>query len=75
MEGVPSSNGYQGGFGSALMQKDLGLALDASRANGVPSPMGATAFQLYSMMMAHGQGHKDFSALFEFLEGTHTKQN
>jgi len=75
MEGVPSSNGYRGGFGSALMQKDLGLALDASRANGVPSPMGATAFQLYSMMMAHGAGHKDFSALFEFLEGSHTKQN
>ena len=73
MDGVPSSNGYQGGFGSALMQKDLGLALDASRANGVPAPMGATAFQLYSMMMAHGAGGKDFSALFEFLEGTHTK--
>jgi len=25
--GVPSSRGYQGGFGSALMTKDLGLAL------------------------------------------------
>ena len=71
MEGVPSSNGYQGGFGSALMQKDLGLALDASRANGVPSPMGATAFQLYSMMMAHGQGHKDFSALFDTIQTKH----
>lgn len=75
MEGVPSSNGYRGGFGSALMQKDLGLALDAARANGVPSPMGATSFQLYSMMMAHGAGGKDFSALFEFLYGKHTTQN
>ena len=75
MEGVPSSNGYKGGFGSALMQKDLGLALDAARANGVPSPMGATSFQLYSMMMAHGAGGKDFSALFEFLFGKHTTQN
>eukprot|EP00605_Chrysophyceae_sp_TOSAG23-4_P001115 GSChrysophyteH1.ASY1.ANO1.1221.1 assembled CDS len=73
MEGVPSSRGYTGGFGSALMQKDLGLALDAARSTGVPSPMGSNAFQLYSLMSAHGAGHKDFSALFEFLYGRHNK--
>ena len=31
MEGVPSSNNYEGGFGAALMQKDLGLAVDAAK--------------------------------------------
>lgn len=71
MDGVPASRGYEGGFGSALMQKDLGLALDASRSTGVPSPMGATAHQLYSLMSAHGAGKKDFGALFEFLYGKH----
>eukprot|EP01080_Neovahlkampfia_damariscottae_P010300 gene10300-2717_t len=29
MEGVPSSRGYTGGFGSKLMLKDIGLALEA----------------------------------------------
>ena len=69
MEGVPSSRGYTGGFGSALMLKDLGLALDAAKATGSPTPMGASSFQLYSLLCAHGNGQKDFSAMFEFLEG------
>ena len=29
MENVPASRGYTGGFGSVLMEKDLGLALGA----------------------------------------------
>jgi 3-hydroxyisobutyrate dehydrogenase-like beta-hydroxyacid dehydrogenase len=31
LDGVPSSNDYKGGFGSALMLKDVGLALDAAK--------------------------------------------
>ena len=30
MPNVPSSNEYKGGFGSALMLKDLGLSQDAA---------------------------------------------
>ena len=30
--GAPASRGYTGGFGSALMEKDLTLALDAAKA-------------------------------------------
>eukprot|EP00942_MAST-04A_sp_MAST-4A-sp1_P004388 g4388.t1 len=73
MEGVPASRGYEGGFGSALMQKDLGLVMDAGKTMGTPLPMGASAHQLYSFMSAHGAGQKDFGALFEFLQGTHMK--
>ena len=41
MEGVPSSNNYEGGFGAALMQKDLGLAVDAAKVRlGVLSSIG-----------------------------------
>jgi 3-hydroxyisobutyrate dehydrogenase len=69
MPGVPSSRGYSGGFGSALMAKDLGLALDAARAAGAPLPTGSAAAALYAMLLAHGKGEKDFSVVYEFLRG------
>lgn len=69
MEGVPASRGYTGGFGAALMLKDLGLAGDAAHSVGAPVPLGASAAQFYRLMCAHGEGMKDFSAAFEFLDG------
>ena len=67
MDGVPASRGYTGGFGAALMLKDLGLAGDAAAAVGAPVPLGAAAAQFYRLMDAHGEGGKDFSAAYEFL--------
>lgn len=49
MENVPASRGYSGGFGAALMLKDLGLAAEASIASGSPVPLGELARNLYSM--------------------------
>ena len=69
MPNVPSSRGYAGGFGSALMAKDLGLALDAARAAGAPLPTGSAAAAVYALLMAHGEGAKDFSVVYEFLKG------
>merc|ERR1712216_7218 len=40
MEGVPASRDYEGGFGSALMLKDLGLAIDAAKSGNQPLPLG-----------------------------------
>ena len=74
MEGVPASRDYEGGFGAALMQKDLGLALDAARAVGATVPMGANAHQIYSLISAHGAGGKDFGVVFKFLQGDHVPQ-
>lgn len=34
MQGVPASRDYEGGFGCALMLKDLGLALEAAEQAG-----------------------------------------
>lgn len=51
------------------MRKDIGLALDAGKAQGAPLPMGAAAFALYETMIAHGLGGHDFSAIFAFLCG------
>lgn len=62
MDNVPSSNGYQGGFMSKLMQKDLNLAMKNAQDNEVDTPMGAKAAELYQ---AHAieHGDKDFSSI------------
>ncbi|XP_038595741.1 3-hydroxyisobutyrate dehydrogenase, mitochondrial isoform X1 [Tachyglossus aculeatus] len=67
MEGVPSGNNYQGGFGSTLMAKDLGLAQDSATNTKSPVPLGSLAHQIYRLMCAKGYSQKDFSAVFQFL--------
>lgn len=68
MPNVPSSKEYAGGFGSALMLKDLGLAIDAANGARASLPLGANAHQLYNMMVAHGHGGKDFSYVFQYIQ-------
>lgn len=65
MENVPSARDYQGGFGSDLMLKDLGLATDAARQVGQPVVLGALAQQLYQAFSAQGNGALDFSAIIK----------
>ena len=61
MEGVPASRDYQGGFMVRLMQKDLGLAMEAALASQSNTPRGALARSLYGL---HGQaGGQDKSEL------------
>ena len=62
MENVPSSNGYQGGFMSKLMQKDLNLAMQTAQDTQVDTPMGAKATELYASH-AIENGDKDFSSI------------
>ncbi|GIY72884.1 3-hydroxyisobutyrate dehydrogenase, mitochondrial [Caerostris darwini] len=68
MENVPSSNGYQGGFGTALMAKDLGLAQLAATKTSSPIPLGSLAHQIYRMMINNGLSNKDFSSVFLYLQ-------
>ncbi|KAJ7322439.1 hypothetical protein JRQ81_018726 [Phrynocephalus forsythii] len=67
MEGVPSGNNYQGGFGTTLMAKDLGLAQISATNTKTPVPLGSLAHQIYRIMCAKGYAQKDFSAVFQFL--------
>jgi len=67
LENVPSSNGYQGGFGTALMTKDLGLAQDAATRTKAATPLGSLAHQIYRVMCNAGYAEKDFSSAFQFL--------
>ena len=68
VETAPASRGYTGGFGTDLMLKDLGLALDAARLAKQPVFLGALAQQLYQAMSASGQGGLDFSAIISLYE-------
>lgn len=63
----PADNGYQGGFASALMLKDLRLAMEAAQASGAAVPMGEHATAIYEAFNEAGNGGKDFGAIFTTL--------
>lgn len=63
----PADHGFQGGFASALMLKDLRLAMDAARALGGRVPLVEQAEKLYSDFVSAGKGGLDFSAIIEVL--------
>lgn len=68
LENVPSSNNYQGGFGSSLMAKDLGLAQNSATRTSSAIPLGSLAHQLYRLMSVRGYANKDFSSIYQFLQ-------
>ena len=64
----PADNGYQGGFASALMLKDLRLAVEAAAGAGASVEMGDRARQLYEAFSGEGSnGGLDFSAIIRSL--------
>jgi 3-hydroxyisobutyrate dehydrogenase len=65
--GVPSNNNWNGGFGSALMLKDLGLAQDASKSVDAPTPLGGHAQQIYSEICQKGYAEKDFGSVYKYF--------
>jgi len=62
----PSDNDYQGGFATALMLKDLKLAMEAAQASGASTPLGKHAQELYEAF-AEQNGGLDFSAIIKTL--------
>ncbi|MGX7894281.1 3-hydroxyisobutyrate dehydrogenase [Tsuneonella sp. HG222] len=64
---TPADNGYKGGFATALMLKDLKLAMEAAETAGVDAQMGLRARQLYEAWEALGNGAVDFSGYIESL--------
>ncbi|MBV8973386.1 MAG: 3-hydroxyisobutyrate dehydrogenase [Sphingomonadaceae bacterium] len=67
---APSNRDYEGGFGAALMLKDLKLALAAAAGAGASVPMGAQAETLYELFAGVGGASKDFSAIIKLLDGS-----
>lgn len=60
---------YEGGFATALMLKDLKLAMDAARGVDASIPMGAQAEALYQIFAGLGGAAKDFSAMIKLIDG------
>jgi 3-hydroxyisobutyrate dehydrogenase len=67
--GSPASKDYEGGFGTRLMLKDLGLAVSAGKEAHVALPLGNVTKELYQMADLRGMGNKDFGVILQFLRG------
>lgn len=66
---TPADNNYQGGFASALMLKDLKLAIEAAQGADASVPMGAAAGALYQAFVNGGGAGLDFSGIIKLLGG------
>src|SRR5246127_2022196 len=62
----PANNDFKPGFATALMNKDLGLAMDAVKSTGSAAPLGSHAAEIYAKFAAVN-ADKDFSAVIEML--------
>lgn len=62
---TPADDDFKPGFATALMRKDLGLAMEAAEAAEAVVPFGEAARDIYEKMMCDGQGDLDFSAVIK----------
>lgn len=62
----PSDNDYQGGFATALMLKDLKLAMEAAESAGATTALGRLAKEIYEAF-AEQNGSVDFSGVIKTL--------
>jgi 3-hydroxyisobutyrate dehydrogenase len=62
----PANNDFKPGFATALMNKDIGLAMDAVGSTGSTAPLGSHAAEIYAKFAAD-HADKDFSAVIELL--------
>jgi 3-hydroxyisobutyrate dehydrogenase len=70
IEGSPASKGYEGGFGTALMLKDLKLAMQAATEAGIEPRLGVQAKDIYAAVEADAElKGKDFSVVYRHIGG------
>ena len=55
-------------FSTKWMAKDVGMALDSARQNGVPLPLTGVTQQMFQAAIAEGYGEEDFCATIKVLE-------
>jgi len=75
VENSPASRNYEGGFGTALMTKDLGLSQLAAAQVSAATPLGSLSHQIYRLLCTNGYGNKDFSAVLQFLREANDYQS
>ncbi len=62
----PANNDFKPGFATALMNKDISLAMDAVKSTGSAAPLGSHAAEIYAKFAAD-HADKDFSAVIEMI--------
>jgi len=65
----PCERDYEGGFATALMLKDMGLATSIADKFGSPLPLGEAAESIYSDVLKQQPmlARKDFSSVYQYL--------
>ena len=65
----PANNDFKPGFATALMHKDIELAMDAVKSSGSTAPLGTHAAEIYAAFIAVNDTNadKDFSAVIELI--------
>jgi 3-hydroxyisobutyrate dehydrogenase len=69
----PANRDYAAGFTAAMMLKDLRLAQQAAGTTAAPSPLGATAANLYQLFVDGGAGGLDFSSIYRLIHRSDRK--
>jgi len=64
----PANRDYQPGFTTAMMAKDLRLAMDAAGTAGQATRLGAEASRMFDEFLEAGGGALDFSAIYRKIE-------
>ncbi len=67
---APSNRGYAGGFSTALMLKDLKLAVGAAQSVDATVAMGSQAESLFQLFAGLGGGGLDLSAIIKLIDGS-----
>lgn len=67
MDDVPSSNGYDGGFGVSLMKKDLSIVLDSAAQVNLDLQFGTKAIEYFHELERQGKGKKDFGVVYQYI--------
>lgn len=65
----PANNDFKPGFATALMNKDLGLAMAAVTSTGSAAPLGSHAAEIYANF-ARDHADKDFSAVIDYIRNS-----
>jgi len=67
LPGFLLAGSFQPGFKLDLMKKDVNLALDSARAQGIPLLLASTVAQILSAASTAGKGSADYSIAAQFL--------
>jgi len=66
--GIPSSNNYDGGFGSALMLKDLLLCREAAKSSESDIQLAEKSIEVFEAVCKTKYGLKDFSSVYQYIK-------